>query len=122
VASPEEVAKSTIPFIMAKDFIESNPDYVKHATERLVKTPITRDAQTRQVKAWAGWDTYARLPEIKAPTLVIQGKKDILNPPENAKIIADRIPGAKLVYLEKSAHFLSEEIDKLVNTLLEFLA
>jgi pimeloyl-ACP methyl ester carboxylesterase len=68
------------------------------------------------------WDVYDRLPKIKMPTLVIAGKKDILIPPQNGKIIADRIPGSKLVYFEKSAHAIFEETDKMITTLLQFLA
>jgi pimeloyl-ACP methyl ester carboxylesterase len=119
----EDIIKNTIPILFTEDFIKSNPDIMKVVTERLMKAPIAPDAFTRQVKAIMVWDTYARLPKIKAPTLVMHGKKDILVPPENAKILADRIPGAKLAYLEKSAHALfSQETDKVVDTLLKFLA
>ena len=49
-------------------------------------------------------------------------KKDILAPPENAKIISDKIPGAKLVYFENSAHALFlQEPEKVNKMLLEFL-
>jgi pimeloyl-ACP methyl ester carboxylesterase len=119
----EDIIKNTIPILFTEDFIKSNPDIMKVVTERLMKAPIAPDAFTRQVKAIMAWDTYARLPKIKAPTLVMHGKKDILVPPENAKILADRIPGAKLAYFEKSAHALfSQETDKVVDTLLKFLA
>jgi pimeloyl-ACP methyl ester carboxylesterase len=68
------------------------------------------------------FDTYQRLPKIKAATLVMHGKKDILVPPENGKIIADKIPGAKLAYFENSGHALfSQEPEKVNKTLLEFL-
>jgi len=68
------------------------------------------------------FDTYQRLPKIKTPTLLMHGKKDILLPPENAKIIADRIPGAKLALFDNSAHALfSQEPEKVNKTLLDFL-
>jgi pimeloyl-ACP methyl ester carboxylesterase len=121
--TPEEIVKNTIPILFTEDFVKSNPEYMKRVTDQLMKAPTTQDAFTRQVKAIMVWDTYARLPKIKAPTLVMHGKKDILVPPENAKILADRIPGAKLAYFEKSAHALfSQETDKVVDTLLKFLA
>jgi pimeloyl-ACP methyl ester carboxylesterase len=119
----EDIVKNTIPLLFTEDFIKGNPGYIKQVTEQLMRAPITPDAFTRQVKAIMAWDTYARLPKIKAPTLVMHGKKDILVPPENAKILADRIPGAKLAYFEKSAHGLfSQETDKVISTLLQFLA
>jgi pimeloyl-ACP methyl ester carboxylesterase len=122
-STSEDIVKNTIPLLFTEDFIKSNPALIKLVTERLLKAPITPDAFSRQVKAIMAWDTYARLPKIKTPTLVMHGKKDILIPPQNAKIIADRIPGAKLVYFEKSAHALfSQETDKVISTLLQFLA
>jgi pimeloyl-ACP methyl ester carboxylesterase len=121
--TPEDIVKNTIPVLFTEDFIKSNPAFIKVVTERLMKAPIGLDAYTRQVKAIMAWDTYARLPKIKAPTLVMHGKKDILIPPENAKILAERIPGAKVAYFEKSAHALfSQETDKVISTLLQFLA
>jgi pimeloyl-ACP methyl ester carboxylesterase len=122
-STAEMIVKNTIPLLFTEDFIKSNSAYMKQVTEQLMRAPITPDAFTRQIKAIMAWDTYARLPKIKSPTLVMHGKKDILVPPENAKIIADRIPGAELAYFEKSAHALfSQETDKVISTLLQFLA
>jgi pimeloyl-ACP methyl ester carboxylesterase len=49
------------------------------------------------------------------------GKRDILVPPENGPILAKAIPNAKLVYLEKSAHMLAEEMGEAVRIVTEFL-
>ena len=57
-----------------------------------------------QAAAIRQWGSYDRLPQITAPTLVIHGETDRLVPPENAKILADRIPGAKLVMLPEAGH------------------
>ncbi len=67
------------------------------------------------------FDTYDRLPQIKAPTLILAGKQDILMPPGNGSILAEAIPNAKLVYLEKSAHGLQEEMDEVINSVTGFL-
>jgi hypothetical protein len=67
-------------------------------------------------------DTYERLPKTKVATLVMHGKKDILVPPENARIIADRIPSVRLVYFENSGHpFFSQEPEKVNKAVLDFL-
>jgi pimeloyl-ACP methyl ester carboxylesterase len=118
----EQIVKNTIPLLFTEDFLKKDPEFVKRFTSILMKAPITPDAFGRQVKAIMTWDVYDRLPKIKMPTLVIAGKKDILIPPQNGKIIADRIPGSKLVYFEKSAHAIFEETDKMITTLLQFLA
>lgn len=51
-----------------------------------------------------GHNTYDRLPEIEASTLVMTGTDDMLIPPENSRILAERIPGAKLVEYEGKGH------------------
>jgi len=122
-AKSEDIIRNMFSIAFTEDFIKNNPDYIRSATERAMIAPITSDAFRRQLMATSVWDAYTRLPMIKAPTLVMAGKKDILIPPENAKILADRIPRANLVYFEKSGHSLyPHEPEKMLATLLEFLA
>ena len=120
--SEEEVAKNWISLLFTEDFVKNNPDLMSIVAPQILRNPIPADAYQRQMGAILNFDSYGRLPEIKAPTLVMQGRKDILVSPENAKIIADRIPGAKLLYFENSGHALfSEEPEKVNQALLDFL-
>jgi len=60
---------------------------------------------------------------IRVPTLVIAGEHDRLTPPEGARMLAERIPGAQFTLVPKAAHapFLSHRV--LVEGLIrEFLA
>jgi pimeloyl-ACP methyl ester carboxylesterase len=75
----------------------------------------------RQFNAIMEFDTYDRLPEVKAPTLILHGKQDILVPPENGSILAEAIPNAKLVCFKNSAHGLMEEMEKTMHVILDFL-
>ncbi len=75
----------------------------------------------RQVNALMDFNTYDRLGQIKAPTLILHGKRDVLVPPENGSILAETIPNAKLVYFENSAHILAEEMEKALTILIDFL-
>ena len=54
--------------------------------------------------AIAGLDTTARLPGIAVPALVIAGALDQGTPPEMARVIAQGIPGARLVVLPEASH------------------
>lgn len=51
-----------------------------------------------------GWSVMDRLGEIQLPTLVLAGRQDFLFPPEHQAILADRIPGAQLVLIERAGH------------------
>ncbi|HEX3692170.1 MAG TPA: alpha/beta hydrolase [Solirubrobacteraceae bacterium] len=57
-----------------------------------------------QMRAIAGHDTSARLPELRAPTLVIHGTADQLIPVQNGRMIADLIPATKLEIMDGIGH------------------
>jgi proline iminopeptidase len=51
-----------------------------------------------------GWTVMDRLNAIKVPTLVMAGRYDFLFPPEHQAILADRLPNAELVLIERAGH------------------
>ena len=68
------------------------------------------------------FNSFQRLADIKAPTLVISGTADQVVPPENSRILAEGIPGARLVELEGAGHgFLAEKAEETNSTVLAFL-
>jgi pimeloyl-ACP methyl ester carboxylesterase len=104
------------------DYLEANPEFVRRFRERFMVAPITGENAMRQFMAILNFSTCDRLPEIKAPTLVAAGNKDILIPPENSRIIAERIPGAKLIEYEGAGHgFIWQRRSEFEKDLLEFL-
>ncbi len=119
--SQEQIARMMIPLLVTQDFINSNLELAEYAMQQMVKAPISNEAYIGQLKAIMSFDTYDRLSQIKIPTLILQGKRDILIPPENASILDKGIPNAKLVYLENSAHGLLEETETVLRSVLEFL-
>lgn len=75
-----------------------------------------------QLQAIMAWEAYGRLGQIAAPTLVIHGEKDRLVPPENARLIAARIPGAKLRIIPQASHiFTTDQPEAAHAAILEFL-
>jgi len=75
-----------------------------------------------QLQGILAWESYSRIAQIKAPTLVIHGKSDALVPPGNGELIAGRIPGARLVLLEHASHlFLTDQTQAAHKEVLEFL-
>jgi 3-oxoadipate enol-lactonase len=79
--------------------------FEEDALVRLANTPTTRDYQA-QLYGLFYWSVYSQLPHFKVPTLVMHGQEDALIPIENGRLIASRIPGARLVELEKASHWL----------------
>ena len=70
-----------------------------------------------------GHDAWDQLPTIAAPTLVIHGSDDRLNPTANAPLLAERISGAELYIVLGGRHGYFEEFRKAASrVVLGFLA
>ena len=120
--SPEEWSRRIyLPLVFTDDFIEKNRDFVKLHVQKSFRLPISRAAYMRQLSAIGEFNAYERLRQIKTPTLVLHGRKDVLIPPENGAVLAEAITNAKLVYFEKSAHVLAEDMREVINVITEFL-
>lgn len=55
------------------------------------------------------------LPQVKVPTLIIAGARDSFTPPFLAEAMAEAIPGAELLLLERGTHVASIEQHDLVD-------
>jgi 3-oxoadipate enol-lactonase len=119
---PEKGAREGLRFFFTRDFIEKNPDLVEKMVAGMLAYPPPPHGQMRQSQAGVAHDTYERLPEIKAPTLVIHGEADRISPVENGRILASRIPNAELAILKNSGHlFMYEAEDESNRIILDFL-
>ncbi|MFD8088888.1 alpha/beta fold hydrolase [Streptomyces malaysiensis] len=66
-------------------------------------------ARRHHLAASSRHNAWGLLPDIGAPTLVIHGSDDLLNPTANAPLLADRIPGARLHLVPHGRHAYFEE-------------
>jgi pimeloyl-ACP methyl ester carboxylesterase len=72
----------------------------------------------KRMAAIAKFDVAEAIRGIRVPTLVITGAQDILMPVENSRLIAERIPGARLALIEGGAHiFFLEQADAMADEL-----
>jgi 3-oxoadipate enol-lactonase len=55
------------------------------------------------------WDFRADLGSVAAPTLALAGADDPATPPDQARLIADGIPGARMRVIPDAAHLLNVE-------------
>ena len=118
--SVEQRARGTAPWLWTQEYIDKHPEAVDDYVAITVKYPTPLHGLNGQLQAVAGGDTYDRLPQIKAPTLVIVGDSDRLIPPENSRIIASRISGAELVIIKNAGHAFTQSPDA-VKAILDFL-
>ncbi|MBI2238104.1 MAG: alpha/beta fold hydrolase [Actinobacteria bacterium] len=103
-------------------FAEEHPDHVAEDLRVGSENAQRPHAGRRQWEAVQGFDAYERLPEIRVPTLVLHGTEDRMVAPENARILAERIPGAELVWLEGAGHvYHSEQPERADDVVLDFV-
>ena len=75
-----------------------------------------------QMLSVMGWTSLAWLHEIRHPTLVLGGDDDRLVPFDNSRMLADRIPDARLHRVPGGGHlFLVEEPEEVIGPILSFL-
>ncbi len=120
--TPQQMVELLLAVLYSPGWVARNKDRLPGVMARLGSYPISPAGYMRQLMAIGQFDTLARLGEIKAPTLVLHGTADPLVPVENARILASRIPGARLELFEGSAHgFLSEQPERFMELVRGFL-
>lgn len=103
-------------------FPDREPDHVAEDLRIGAAQPKHPEGGRRQWEAMQTFDSFDRLPDIRTPTLVLHGSEDQAVSPENAEILAKRIPGAELVMLEGAGHlFHSEQPEVTDAAVLNFL-
>jgi len=118
----EEHARELLPFLFTQEFIDKNPERIDTFVAGMLEYVTPLHGYQRQGEAIMGFNAYDRLPEIKAPTLVMAGTADRIIPVENSRIIASRIPGAELVLFENMGHgFVAEVVQEANEAVLDFL-
>ncbi len=118
---PDQIWKEFLHCFVSQQFINNNPELIKKTLESMNKNPGTVHGQIHQSQAVAKHNTYDRLSEIKASTLVIAGDGDKIIPCENSKIIASKISNAKLVILKDTGHMFLESEKEQHRIIMEFL-
>ncbi|MGA7294615.1 MAG: alpha/beta fold hydrolase [Terriglobales bacterium] len=116
----EQSRQAILPFIYDRS---TPPEKIDEDLALRRRWFASLEGYTAQLQAILAWQSYSRLSQIAAPALVIHGKSDALVPPENAQLIADRIPGAKLVILDHASHlFLTDQTETAHKEILDFLS
>ena len=117
--TPEQAKEAIIPFIYDASTPRERIDEDMAIHMKWYPTP---QGYIGQLQGIMGWEAYSRIAQITAPTLVIHGETDRLVPAANGRLIAERIPGAKLVLIPRASHiFETDQPGAAHQAVLEFL-
>ena len=120
--TPEEIARQIWKVTYSPGYLEQHREMAEDQMRREIVAPTPLHAADLQFQAFAEFDCSKALPDFQAPTLVLTGDLDQLISPQNSKIIASLIPGAKLIIIPGCGHrVMWEATDECVAFIAEFL-
>jgi len=109
---PAEQVKRALTAACGKAFVAS-PRFQEMIAQILAEAgnyPVTpMHTYQRQMQAIMEFETYNRLPAIKAPTLIIHGDDDAIVPYQNGEILNTRIAGSRLFLIRRAGHMFFRE-------------
>ena len=103
----EAVVDTTVERWITRAGQERSPDEAEQVREMILATPV--DGYIACSQAIMAMDMRPTNPKIAVPTLVICGEQDTGTTPEQAREIANAIPGATLELIPRAAHLSNIE-------------
>jgi len=123
---PVEQARRAFSVACGKAFLESAAGQATLEREiaEMGNYPVTpMHTFMRQGQAIGGFESFARLGQIKAPTLIIHGDDDSIVPYPNAEVLHGAIAGSKVHTLKAAGHmFFWEAPEESVRVAADFLS
>jgi pimeloyl-ACP methyl ester carboxylesterase len=107
---------------LSSRYLDKHPEVIDTWEGYLAQDQQRRRGMLGQAAAVLRHDCWARLPHLRAQTLVLVGDADTLVPPQNSHILAERIPSSRLRILKGVGHDLTTEApSKCALYILDFL-
>lgn len=95
--------------LLARTYFGPRPPFSQVKALNAMHAATDPEATRLAPLSMVDYDLRDRLDEIEVPTLVLHGSDDITTPPDGATLIADGIPGARLVWMHGVGHMLQLE-------------
>jgi len=106
----EEAAWASVAYNYGRRCREQHADRIAEDIRRRLDHKFDENAYKAQLMAAAMHNCTSRLHRIKVPALVVHGEDDRVVPVDNARLIASRLPDARLHLLEGAGHLYTTEV------------
>jgi 3-oxoadipate enol-lactonase len=118
----DESAWASVPYNYGSRCRREQAGRIAEDIERRLAHPFNEHAYQAQISAATLHNCFGRLPRMTMPTLVVHGRDDRVVPVENAEILAEHIPDARLRILNDCGHLYPTEEPDVDRTITDFLA
>ena len=120
---PVEAAQwSLVENALSPESVVKQPDLVERIVDNQRGRLADRAAWKALASAGATYSGGTRQSSIGAPTLIMYGDSDVVVDPRNSRLLADRIPGARLVVFSGLGHlFFWEDPAEFATAVTSFL-
>jgi 3-oxoadipate enol-lactonase len=116
--SQKEIIEKNLPIFFSEACRKEKPGVIAAYCAAQLSSPEQPEyAFLAQLAAIGDFDSSERLSQIKVPTMIAAGSRDILVPPENTQILARRIPHAEVMVIQGAGHALHAECKETLNSL-----
>jgi 3-oxoadipate enol-lactonase len=119
---PEEAEWASVPYSYGERTRRSHGDRIAEDIVRRLSHAPDALAYLHQVAAAASHSTQRRLADLAVPSLVVHGEQDLLQAPENARLLASSIPGAELMLWPEAGHLYVTDEPEADRAIARFLA
>ena len=106
-------------FLYPPEYVNSHDDEITEEQKIAPTKSSSVDISVGRINALLAFDRRAGLASIKSPTLVLTCDNDYITPSYHAEYLARAIPGAKLIIIEDSGHFVPVEQPEKLSALLD---
>jgi pimeloyl-ACP methyl ester carboxylesterase len=117
--TPGEAYRLACTVLYAPGWQAAHQDFIDAEVAERERHPVRGGVFVAQQAAIRGHDTFDALSRITAPALVLHGTADAVVPVENGRILAARIPGARLHTLDGRGHLFFHEAPEETAAMLE---
>ncbi|KKK67633.1 hypothetical protein LCGC14_2952130 [marine sediment metagenome] len=121
---PQERVRQFLLTAATPEFLEkAEKEFWNWITVTWLAAPTPWETISRHFMAIQSFDTYERLRQIQAPTLIVHGDRDQLIPVENAEVLGKRIEGSQVRIVPGVGHmFFWEKPEESAGAIVEFLS
>lgn len=108
------VADAVLPFFFAPGTFTEQPELIARYRAKLQAERDHEGIYQAAMAVFNRGDMTEQLDKITAPALVIVGEHDNATPPDRARLLAERLPDARLKMIPNAAHLSATEQPALV--------